>query len=136
MNITFHKNKKGSIIRSTGTVFYSLLYLNSRRGFNGLQYMYSVISVIVESLPGNTKNRESTRSWTARVRLVHPWGDCSSVKHQRTHDCRSVNHQSVVSVMCCFNHVLFDQSVVWSKCWFMFHCSVVWCFTLKHQSVL
>ena len=64
-----------SIIRSTGTVFYSLLYLNSRRGFNGLKYMYSVISVIVDSLPGNTKNRESTRSWTARVRLVHSWAD-------------------------------------------------------------
>ena len=26
--------------------------------------MYSVISVIVDSLPGNTKNRESTCSWT------------------------------------------------------------------------
>ena len=37
--------------------------------------MYSVISVIVDSLPGNTKNRESTRSWTARVRLVHPWAE-------------------------------------------------------------
>ena len=35
--------------------------------------MYSVISLIVDSLPGNTKNRESTRSWTARVRLVHSW---------------------------------------------------------------
>ena len=35
--------------------------------------MYSVISVIVDSLLGNTKNRESTRSWTDRVRLVHSW---------------------------------------------------------------
>ena len=61
----------GSIIRFTGTVFYSLLYLNTRRGFNGLKYMHSVISVIVDSLPGNTKNRESTCSWTARVRLLH-----------------------------------------------------------------
>jgi len=26
--------------------------------------------VIVDSLPGNNKNRESTRSWTERVRLV------------------------------------------------------------------
>ena len=34
-----------SIIRSTGTVFYSLLYLNSGQGFSGLIYMYSVISV-------------------------------------------------------------------------------------------
>ena len=41
--------------------------------------MYSVISVIVDSLPGNTKNRESTRSWTARVWLVHPWADTHTV---------------------------------------------------------
>jgi len=71
----FHKDKMGSIIRSTDTVFYSLLYLHSRPGFNGLKYVYSVISVLVDSLPGNTKNRESTRSWTARVRLVHSWAD-------------------------------------------------------------
>jgi len=36
----------GSTIRFTGTAFYSLLYLNSRTGFHGLKYMYSVISVI------------------------------------------------------------------------------------------
>ena len=76
----FHKNKLGSIIRSTGTVFYSLLFLNSRRGFHGLKYVYSVISVIVDSLPGNTKHWESTRSWTARVRLVHSWAECISTK--------------------------------------------------------
>ena len=45
----------GSIIRTTGTVFDSLLYLNSRQGFTGLKYVYSVISVIDNSLPGNTK---------------------------------------------------------------------------------
>ena len=52
------QKKMGSIIRSTGTVFHSLLYSNSRHGFNGLKYLYSVISVIVNSLPGNTKNRD------------------------------------------------------------------------------
>jgi len=62
----FHKNKMGSIIRSTGTVFYSPLYVNSLEGFKGLKCTYSVISVIVDSLCGNTKNRESTCSWTAR----------------------------------------------------------------------
>ena len=61
----------GSKIRSTGIVFYSLLSLNSGRGLNGLNYVYSLISVIVDSLPGNTKNRESTRSWTARVGGMH-----------------------------------------------------------------
>jgi len=71
----FHKTKMGSIIRSTGTVFYSLLCINSPwlLGFNGLKYVYSVISVIDNSLSGNTKSRESLRSWTARVRLVHSW---------------------------------------------------------------
>ena len=37
------------------------------------RYVYSVISVIADSQPGNTKTRESTRSWTARVRSLHPW---------------------------------------------------------------
>jgi len=37
--------------------------------------MSSVISVIVDSPPGNNKNRESTRSWTARARLVHSWAE-------------------------------------------------------------
>jgi len=44
----------GSIIRTSGTIFYSLLHLNSRLGFDGLKYLYSVISVIDNSLPGNT----------------------------------------------------------------------------------
>ena len=45
----------GSIIRSSGTVFYSLSCFNSRLGFNGLKYLYSIIWVIVDLLPGNTK---------------------------------------------------------------------------------
>jgi len=61
----------GSIIRYTRAVFYLLLYSNSRRGFNGLKYVYSVISVIVNSLTGNTKNWESTRSW----KVVNSWED-------------------------------------------------------------
>ena len=57
----------------TGTILYSLLYLNSWIGFNGLKYAYSVISVIDKRLPGNTKKWTLVLSWTARVRLVHPW---------------------------------------------------------------
>jgi len=41
----------------------------------GLKYLYSVISVIDKRLPGNTKKWTLVRSWTARVRLVHPWAD-------------------------------------------------------------
>jgi len=33
----------------------------------------------MERLPGNTKNRLFTRSWTARVRLVNPWADIYSL---------------------------------------------------------
>jgi len=62
-------------------LLYSLLYLDSRRGFDGLKYTYSVISVIVDSLPGNTKNQESTRSWTAIVRLVYSWAEQLSTWH-------------------------------------------------------
>ena len=47
--VMFHKNKRGSMIRSTGTVFYSLLYLISRQGFTGLKYVYWLISVIDNS---------------------------------------------------------------------------------------
>jgi len=35
--------------------------------------MYSVISVKIDSLTANTKNRKSTRSWTARVRFLYAW---------------------------------------------------------------
>ena len=62
-----------SIIRPTGTTFYSLFNPNSWIGFNGLKYAYSVISAIDKRLPGNTKKWTLVLSWTARVRLVHPW---------------------------------------------------------------
>ena len=52
---------------SIGRIFYSLLYLNSRLGFNGLKYLYSVISVIDKRLPGNIEKWTLVRSWTARV---------------------------------------------------------------------
>ena len=71
----FHKNKMVSIIRSIDTVLYLLTYLNSQRGIHGLKYVCSVISVIVNLLPGNTKNRQSTRSCTARVRLYMLGGE-------------------------------------------------------------
>ena len=45
-----------SIIRQTGTIFYSLFNPNSSIGFNGLKYVYSVISVIDKRLLGSTKH--------------------------------------------------------------------------------
>ena len=47
-----------------------------------LKYDYSVISVIVDSLAGNTKNWESTCSWLIKVRLFLPWAG-----NQLSHSC-------------------------------------------------
>jgi len=41
------------------------------RLFNGLKYLYSVISVIEKRPAGNTEKWTLVSSWTARVRLVH-----------------------------------------------------------------
>ena len=49
----------GSIIRTIGTIIYSLLYFNSRLGLNWQKYLYSVISVIDKRLPGNTGARQA-----------------------------------------------------------------------------
>jgi len=62
-----------SIIRPTGTIFYSLFNPNSWIGFNGLKYAYSVISAIDKRLPGNTKKWTLVLSWTARGE-VGGWG--------------------------------------------------------------
>ena len=35
----FRKKKMSSIIRASGTIFYSLVYVNSRIGFNALKYI-------------------------------------------------------------------------------------------------
>jgi len=57
--LCFTKNKMGSVIR-TSTKLDSLLYFNSQLDFNGLKCLYSVISVIDNSLPGNTKQGDQT----------------------------------------------------------------------------
>jgi len=51
----FHKNQMSPMIRSSGTIFYSLLYFSSRVGFSELKHLYPVILVIVDSLPANTE---------------------------------------------------------------------------------
>jgi len=54
--MVFHKNEMRPMIRFNGTIFYSLLHCNSRRGYSRLKYLYPVISVKIDSLPSNTKN--------------------------------------------------------------------------------
>jgi len=64
------------ITRTSGSMFYSLIYLNSQRGHGRLKHSEpGNLEQKMERLPGNTKNRLFTRSWTARVWLVHPWAD-------------------------------------------------------------
>ena len=50
----FHKNEMRLMIRTSGTIFYSLLYFNSWRGHCRLKYLSPVISVKMERLPGNS----------------------------------------------------------------------------------
>jgi len=69
----FHTNEIRPITQTNLTMFYGLLYVNSPRGHNRLKHLTPVISVKMERLPGNTKNRLFTRSWTARLRFLHPW---------------------------------------------------------------
>jgi len=47
--------------------------LNPRQGFGRPECLYPIITVIVDSLPANTKNRKSTSSWTARVWFLASW---------------------------------------------------------------
>jgi len=63
----FHKNGMSPLIITNGTTWicYSILYRNSPALYIRLKYMYSVISVKLDWLPGNTKleSGESTSSW-------------------------------------------------------------------------
>ena len=70
VNIVFHKNEVRPIIRSSGTISYSLLYFNSRQGYSRLKYLYPGISVKIDLLQANTKIWKSTSSWTARVQFL------------------------------------------------------------------
>ena len=101
------------MIRSIGTIYYSLLCLNSWIGFNELKYLYSVISVIDKRLPGNTKKWTLVRSWTARVRLVHPWAACLLYK---------INHMSNVKfVTSHMNGVCLIWMSHFARGWVMSH---------------
>jgi len=61
-----------SKIRTSGTIFYSLLSFTSWIGLNRLKYLYSVISVIDKRLPGITKK------WTIAA-FVDDKSSCISI---------------------------------------------------------
>ena len=51
-----HKRGISPMIRTNGTILYSILYFNSRAVYSKLKYMFSVISVKFDLLPANIKN--------------------------------------------------------------------------------
>jgi len=69
----FHKNGMRPLIIANGIKCYSILYCNSKSLNIRLKYTYSVISVIVDSLPGNTKKQGIDKFVAFGVRLVHSW---------------------------------------------------------------
>jgi len=66
-----HKNGMSGSIRTHGTIFNSILYCNFQDLHSRLKCMYSVISVIVDSLPGNTKNRGIDPFVAVGVQFLH-----------------------------------------------------------------
>jgi len=53
------RKRNEPVIRSIGTIFYSLVYVNLRLVFSRLKFSYSVISVLVDSLPADTGARQA-----------------------------------------------------------------------------
>jgi len=70
----FPQKRNESIDRTNGTMFYPISYCNVRELYSRLKYWYRVISAIVDSLPGNTKNRRIDPFVAFRVRFFHSTG--------------------------------------------------------------
>jgi len=73
----FHKNGKSPLIRTNGTIFYSISYCTLRPLYSRLEHVYSVISVIVDPLPSNTKNRWIDPFVPSAVQFFHSWAVCT-----------------------------------------------------------
>jgi len=75
------QKRKSPLIRTNGTTLYSILHCNLRELSSKLKCMYSVISVVVDSLP-SAKNLGIRRSWRLECDssllgrfLFFPWFD-------------------------------------------------------------
>ena len=62
-----------SVCKNIHVRVYSILYCNSQSLYIRLKFTYSVISVIVDSLPGNTKKQSIDKFVAFGVRFVHSW---------------------------------------------------------------
>jgi len=72
----FHSNRMSPLIRTNDTTFYSISYCNFQELYSQKSYTYSVISVKMKRLPGNTKDWLFIRSRPIRVRFLRSWADC------------------------------------------------------------
>jgi len=63
------------LIMRNGTICYSILYCNSPGLYIRLKQMYSVISVKLDWLPGNTKKWTIEQFVAFGVRFFHSWAD-------------------------------------------------------------
>jgi len=81
----FHKNGMRPLIITNGTICYSTLYCNSPWLYNRQKYVYSVISVKLDWLPGNSKKWTIDMFVAFGVRFFHSWADRNfvSFKHKR-----------------------------------------------------
>jgi len=73
----FHKNGMRPLIIANGTKCYSISYCNSPWLYTRLKYTYSVLSVQIDSLPGNSKKWGIDLFVAFGVRLVHSWADAT-----------------------------------------------------------
>ena len=95
----------GSIIRSTRTLFYSLLYLNSRTGFNGVKYVHSwavlrlcchgFASCVAAQQTKTKKKRFTSQIWVSDVTFVTFFGDKKCDAFHFWEDCDALAHENI-----------------------------------------
>jgi len=69
----FHKNGMIPFIRTNCATFYLIIDCNFQALYSSLKYMYSVVSVLLDLLPGNTKKQGIYKFVVIGVRFLHSW---------------------------------------------------------------
>jgi len=112
----FHKNGMRPLIISNGTKCYSILYCNSTRLYIRLKYTYSVISVELNWLPGNSKKWTIDQFVAFEVRLVPSWAENKATLGSRVLTTRFVSDWRVFYTQASKKERMWDTSCVRSCC--------------------